>query len=219
MSYRLSLVTAPTLEPLLLREVKDWLLGPEHDDHSLDGKLFLCMQAAREYLEGKYGLTGLLLSSQTWDLILDRFPASDQIRIPLYPLQEVSSLKYMDSDGVEATWAASNYTVDTDSEPGRIVLTYGNSWPSVTLAPMNPIKIRFVGGYDPAGNLIPSSPQGTARRKRLPHLLKIAMLMLVGHYFENPEATVNEAGAVSKSIALGVDWAIANYCRPECYAV
>lgn len=218
MNYRLALVTAPTVEPLLLREVKDHLrLG--HETHAEDAALWIYMRAAREYLEGKYGLTGIVLATQTWDLILDYFPGCDEITIPLYPLQEVTSIKYTNSSDVETTWAASNYTVDTDSEPGRVVLTYQNTWPSFTAAPMNPIKVRFVAGYDPAGNLIPASPAGTARRRRLPEPLKIAMLLLVGHFYENREETTNETVAVSRRLALGVESLIANYTRPERYAV
>ena len=218
MNYRLSLITAPTVEPLLLREVKDHLRLP-HDTHAEDAQLWIYMRAAREYIEGKYGIAGVVLATQTWDLILDQFPASDQITIPLYPLQQVASLKYTDSANLETTWAASNYTVDLDSEPGRIVLTYQNTWPSATLAPMNPIKVRFIAGYDPAGNVIPASPAITTRRKRLPETLKAALLLLVGHFYENREETTNENTAISRRLALGVDALVAGHTRPERYAV
>lgn len=219
MSHRsLSLVTAPTVEPLLLSEVKNHL-RLSHDTHAEDAQLWISMRVAREYLEGKYGIVGVVLATQTWDLLLDCFPSGDQITVPLYPIQEVTFLRYTDSGNVVTTWAATNYTVDLDSEPGRIVLTYQNSWPSFTAAPMNPIRLRFVAGYDPAGNLIPASPAGTTRRKRLPETLKMALLLLVGHFFENREETTNETAAVSRRLALGVDALVAGHTRPERYAI
>ncbi len=45
------------------------------------------------------------------------------------------------------TWAATNYVVDTQSEPGRIVLAYNKIWPTSTLNVSNPICVTFVCGY------------------------------------------------------------------------
>jgi hypothetical protein len=56
-------------------------------------------------------------------------------------------VKYTDTDDDETTFSSSYYSVDTDDEPGRIVLDYGQSWPSVALSPLNPIEVQFVCGY------------------------------------------------------------------------
>ena len=52
---------------------------------------------------------------------MDSWPLGD-IEIPNPPLQSVSSIKYKDSAGTEATWADTNYIVDPDSFLGRVVL-------------------------------------------------------------------------------------------------
>jgi hypothetical protein len=59
----------------------------------------------------------------------------------------VTSIKYKDEDGTESTMTATEYIVDTQSEPGIVELGYEESWPSGTLYPNNPIKTEFVCGY------------------------------------------------------------------------
>ncbi len=93
--------------------------------------------------------------TQTWDLYLDAFPADTQdIRIPLPPLQSVTSLQYKDTADVLQTLAATEYIVDTLSEPGRICLAYGKSWPA-TLDEAQAVQIRFVCGYGATAASVP----------------------------------------------------------------
>ena len=63
---------------------------------------------------------------------------------------------YIDSDGDTNTFAAADYIVDTDSEPGRIVLDYGEVWPSGVLYPSNPIIVEYVCGYGDDGSDVPA---------------------------------------------------------------
>ena len=82
---------------------------------------------------------------QTWDLYLDEWPYGDRIELPLPPLRAVGFVRYTDSSGVSHDFT--DFTVDTAGEPGGAVLNYEYSWPSATLAPVNPIHIRFQCGY------------------------------------------------------------------------
>ena len=111
----------------------------------------------------------------------------------------MSYLRWTDSTGIVTTVDASTYTVDIQSEPGRLVLNYGEAWPSGTLATSNPIVARFTCGFDPAGNN--GIPQ-------IPECLKQAMHLLIGHWYENREDT---AEPVPKYIDRGVDSLIANW--------
>lgn len=89
---------------------------------------------------------GRALITQTWELALDAFPSSREIRVPKPPLVSVASLKYLDWAGVEQTWGAGNYHVDTRREPGRIVLKEGVDWPETAPQP-NAVVVRFTCGY------------------------------------------------------------------------
>ena len=128
---------------------------------------------AREYCEDYQHRA---LATQTWDLILDEFPSgSDYIEIPLPTLQSVTSVKYINSAGVSATMTASlsGYYADTDSEPGRVCLSYCVMWPTFTEYPYGAIRIQFVAGYT-----------GTAPNV-IPYKTKQAMYMLTSYMYEN----------------------------------
>jgi uncharacterized phiE125 gp8 family phage protein len=116
--------------------------------------------------------------TQTWDLYLDDFPEADEIELPRGPLQSITSVKYYGTDGTEYTMSASDYIVDIASDPGRIVLGYGKTWPTTVLRPANGVIIRFVCGYGAAAAAVPA-------------LIRLAIKMLVGHYYANREAVTD----------------------------
>ena len=114
-------------------------------DTSEDALLSILITAARKDVEK---ITHRQLITATWDKWLDKFPDTNYIKIPKGKLQSITSISYTDSGGTLTTMTVTtDYLVDTNSDPGRIVLPYGVSWPSPVLYPMNPIAIRFVCGY------------------------------------------------------------------------
>lgn len=169
----LELVTPPAVEPLLLPDAKAHLRVDIADDDALITTL---IKAAREWCEGYQNRAFI---TQTWRLHLDAWPR-EYIRIPRPPLQSVTSVKYTDSAGSQTTWPAAEYLVDVHSEPGRIVPAYGKSWPTATLQPVSAIEVEFVAGHGDAA---------TDLHERIIQ----AMKLLVGHLYENREATVERA--------------------------
>lgn len=95
------------------------------------------------------------------------------LKLPKPPLQSVLSIKFTDSTNAQTTFDPANYIVDTASEPGRIALAYGQSFPNITLQPINGIAIQFVAGYGAA----------TA----VPENVKTAIKLYVAHRYENPD--------------------------------
>lgn len=120
---------------------------------SEDDLLTALITMAREYCEG---FLGRQLITATWQMWLDYWPDKDYIQILLPPLQSVTSIKYYDTADTEATMTASDYFVDTKSQPGRVSLAYGCSWPSTTLRPANGICIEFVAGYGDTAADVPA---------------------------------------------------------------
>lgn len=177
----LKLVTAPTTEPITLEEAKDHLRVDGNDEDALISSL---ITAAREYCEGYQGRAYV---TQVWEIVLDAFPQMPMV-VPRPPLQSVCSIKYTNNQGVEATFDVENYIVDSDSEPGRIVLASGKSWPAVQLQPVNGVRIRFSAGYGDA--------------TKVPASIKEAILLLVGHWHEHREAVLT--GATSREIEFAV---------------
>jgi uncharacterized phiE125 gp8 family phage protein len=143
----LKIYTEPIEEPILLDEITKRHLRVDHsEDDTLIGSY---ITAARKHCEN---FLGRALITQTWDLFMDSFPSESFIKVPLPPLQSVTTLKYKDTAGTLQTWAATNYVVDTHSEPGRISLAYGISWPS-TYAEIDAVQIQFVCGYGLSANV------------------------------------------------------------------
>ncbi|MGB9826601.1 MAG: head-tail connector protein [Desulfofundulus sp.] len=144
----LVLITPPVAEPISLAEAKAHLRVDIIDDDNLITAL---ITAAREYCEGFQNRAYI---TQTWQLWLDAWPEDSEIRIPRPPLQAVNSIKYYSADNAEYVLPPSDYIVDKVGEPGRIVLAYGKSWPSITLRPANAVCVEFKAGYgDDAGKV------------------------------------------------------------------
>ena len=181
----LILVTGPTAEPVTLAEAKLHLRVDIDDDNDLIEAL---VAAAREYVE-RLCRPQVALISQTWKLVLDATPG-DTITLRPYPLQSVSSIKTISDAGVEATYSSSGYQVDTSSEPGRVRLKSGYSWPSTTLQALNGFQVTFVAGFgdDPSD---------------VPQQIRQAVLLLIGHWYENREVQI-VTGAVPASLAFTV---------------
>lgn len=183
MGTRWNRVTDATTEPLTTAEAKAHLdVTGSNDDTLIDD----IVTAAREFIEGA---TNRALITQTWDLFLDEFPVTNAIIVPWPPLATVTSVKYTpDVDSSTTTFASSKYIVDTNSEPGRIVLEKDEVWPTDSLKSVNGVEVRFVAGYGAASDV----PKRTKQMVRL----------LVGHWYQNPEAVVT--GTITKEIELGV---------------
>lgn len=159
------LVTAPTVEPLTLQEAKDHLrVDHEDDDALIDALITAARQQAEIFCRRS-------LLTQTWDLFLDCFPDDDELCLPRPPLQSVAFIKYLDLNGVQQTFASSNYRVDTASTPGQVTLAYGAYWPSYQEIE-NSIQVRFVAGY---GDFASAVPRPIAQ----------ALLLMIGGWYED----------------------------------
>lgn len=167
-------VTEPLSEPVTLIEVRNQC----HIDSTIeDSTLEIFIGDARRNLE-KW--TGRTFHQTEYLWTINEWPSCNYIRLPYAtPLISITSLKYLDQNGVETTWAASNYIADTFSQIGRLVLAYGASWPSTTLYPVAPIRIQYVAG------IATTSPITEATDD-----VKEAMLLLVAGMNENRESEV-----------------------------
>jgi uncharacterized phiE125 gp8 family phage protein len=160
--------------------------------------------AEDEYIEGLITVardivqdhTGRRLINQTWNYYIDEWPCKDNIKLPYAPLVSVSSIKYTDCNGTVYTLSTDEYIVDTNSEPGRIVLPYDGNWPSVTLYPVNPINIEYVSGYGTSTNV--------------PKTIKQAMKLIVGDLYENRENSRDTKYGELKEIPLAARRLLAN---------
>lgn len=161
----LKVITPPAAEPLTLAEAKAHLRVDGIDEDSYITALIV---AARQ---GAESVTGRALMTQTLELAMDAFP--DLISIPRPPLASITSITYVDEDGVTQTLAPSAYAVNSHAQPAAIAPVYGTAWPA-TRAQANAVLVRYVAGYATAADV--------------PQEIKQWMLLRIGMLFENRES-------------------------------
>lgn len=188
----LKLYTEPTVEPVSLAEAKLHLRVDETADDDVIRNLII---AARKDIET---LSMHALITQTWDLYLDSFPWESEIYLPMPPVQSVTGVYYTpDSTGVEATFTSTYYRTDIYGYPPKVVLKSSYSWPGDELIEVNGVKVRFVAGFG-------DEPSDVDQR------LRQAVLLLVGHYYENRESIYTGRNR-PELLPLGIDRLVGDY--------
>jgi uncharacterized phiE125 gp8 family phage protein len=186
MAYKI--ITSATVEPVSLAEARAHLrIEPfgSPESHPDDLYVSALISVAREWCE-QY--TGRALASQTIEMALDDFP-EDAIELPLTPVTSITSVKYIDGDGIEQTLSNTYYGLDDYSQPNWLLLKSGFEWPD-TNGGANNIKIRMVVGNTSAN---------------IPKPITAAMLLLIGNLYENrTEDQIATARASFNSLPLGV---------------
>ncbi len=193
----LKLVTPPGVEPVSVALVKSQA-RIDADITTEDSLIAVYISAARRYVEGAcgrqmitagYRLTvdcfpspfgrpyysgaGAISGIDMQPLLgLDIFdPARSAFKLPNPPLIAVSSITYIDPSGNVQTLDPSTYTVDADSEPGRITPSTGLSWPA-TKPVIDAVVVNYTAGYGTAGTNVPETYQ-------------LAILQLAAHWYTN----------------------------------
>lgn len=177
-------VVGPAGEPVTVAEVREHLrIDHTHEDRWL----LAAIRTAREDVEG---YTGRALLTQTLEWSLDGWPEEGALRLPRPPLRSVSWVRWTGTGGTVTTVdAAAVYLVDAVGSPGRIVPRPGVGWPAGELAGANGVVVRYEAGYGGKAGDVPA---------RIRH----AVLMMVGHLYENREATL--VGGQVVELPMGV---------------
>jgi uncharacterized phiE125 gp8 family phage protein len=178
------LVTAPSVEPLTLTEAKLYLrVDQSTEDNLISGMVV----AARQWVET---YTRRALVTQTWDFRYEAFMDTRQpLILPKAPLQSVTSITYLDEDGVSQTLASSNYSVRTLSGAtagrGYIELNDDVSLPSLYTDALAPVTVRAVCGYGAAAAV----PDG----------VKMAIYLMLGDLYEQRQETMMSVSSKTKT--------------------
>jgi uncharacterized phiE125 gp8 family phage protein len=166
----------PTELPVTMDEVKGHMNVTHTED---DGKIAGYLAAVVDGLDGPEGLLGRALITQTLEYTLDSFPRRP-IDLPLAPMQSVSSITYIDTNGDSQTLAAATYRVlnaDNPMRRGRIELAYGSTWPS-TRRIEQAVTVTYVAGFG-ARNAVPE------------HIRLLIMYGVKAHYDWNEPFSMN----------------------------
>lgn len=188
----LKLIDGPTDLAVSLERVKQHLRVTSTDQDDL---IELYIKAATRQIDGPT-YRGICLKPQTWDFILDTWPHTGVIDIPLSPLIEVISVGYVDGNSPEPVVAAANYQVDLASTQGRVVPVGSFTWPTLDDA-INAVRVRFRAGYEDTDD---SPPEST-----VPENSQLALMLMVGDAFAFRESVVAGGGAVQVPMSVTVE--------------
>ncbi len=193
MSNSLRVLTEPTIEPVTLAEAK---LHARIDTSADDVEIAVMITAARVLIERH---TRRSLINQTFRYQLDEFP-HDNIRLPRSPLVEISvggsyayampRIRYYDNNATQQTLTYSTgFELDLYDNPPRLNLLPNVIWPVSQVSKQKAVEVDFVAGYGTTAASVPA-------------LLRMAIMMLVSHWYEHRTAVDVGAGT---ELPLAVD--------------
>ena len=201
----MEIITAATSEPVSLAEAKTQC-RIDSDITEFDSMIeTVWIPAAREFCEASLGM--ILAPTLVRDTS-DSFPGDSTrttssgvsttepgtLALEGSPVLAIQSITYIDEDGIEQTLDNTTYALDNTQQISVVRLNSGETWPA-TDSVANAVKVNYTVGYSAAGD----SPQD----KPMKGSIKAAMLMLVAHFYRNPEATVEKA---LTEVPMGVCW-------------
>ena len=159
-----------------------------HDDE--DVYISALVSAAENYI---LNATGRVLCSGTFSL--PRNTLRSEMTLPVAPVLSIKSLTLNDTAGNGTEVAAANYALDTTTTPPSLFLKTEGEYPTLTLERRGAVEIQFIAGYgDPSD---------------VPQSLKHAVLLLVGHWYENRSSV--EIGTIATRVPFAVDALLAPF--------
>ena len=134
------------------------------EDSLLGGYIMVASDEGQQLLNRAIG-------EQTLVLYLDKF--SKSIMLPMPPLVDLVSVKYIDVNGDEQTLDTSKYYLDDKQEPAWLLPAVGEVWPQTQVGGANCVAIEYTAGYTP---------------ESCPEPIKLWIKMRVGTMHVNREA-------------------------------
>jgi uncharacterized phiE125 gp8 family phage protein len=158
------------------------------DDTFEDSLLEALIASAVNYLDGYRGVLGRCIMTQTW---ASQHAALETLRLP-FPDVQSAVVSYLDAEGDIQTVSAADYRVRTISGQGWLTFDDDFSAPALLVGRDDAVTVTAVYGS-----------------ADLPAPLRVAAMMLIGHWYANREAVV--VGSAPASVPMGFDMLIAPY--------
>jgi uncharacterized phiE125 gp8 family phage protein len=200
--------TDPTTAPITLAQAKAHLRldGDDEDDF-----VQVLIDVATQMFDGtgkaRDGILGCAMMTQTWTLETERWVlpfrrplnrlASDyRIWIEHGPVQSVESIQAYAGD-VLVDWPQENWRVGYEDTRAFVTLASGGSWPTYDFRE-DAFQVAFTAGYGDNATDVPAP-------------LRAAMLLMIGHLFENRQSVIVSA---SRAVAIEVPQTIETLIAP-----
>lgn len=165
-------ITPPAVTPVSVEDCRKQLRVDFDDDDSV---LQAMIEAAVSHLDARTGILGRCMISQVWVQEMDDWPCGREIRLPYLDVSQVS-IEYAHADGTQHTLPADSYFLRHDDLSSYIEIRRGVDLPRLDYNAETPVTVTLTAGYGDAPANVPAG-------------LRHAMLMLIGHWYENRENT------------------------------
>ena len=184
-------IAAPAEAPVSLGEAKAHLNVDHDDDDTLITSL---VGAAVAHLDGHAGVLGRCLVNQQW-----RQDYRDWHWFHRLPFPDVSAVtvKYQDADNQEQTVSSALYELIEDARGALVSFRDVFTKPGLYDDMIAPVNITLTAGFGAADDV--------------PQALKQAILLLVGHWYENREAV--NIGNITTELPMAVNAPISPFRR------
>jgi uncharacterized phiE125 gp8 family phage protein len=183
---RLTLLTGPAAEPLVLDDARAHLRIDGEDEDALLGSL---ITTSRMHVEAALGMA---LITQQWRWQADCWPKGGVVELMTRPLQGVTEVRVHDEAGLAQVVDAGDYIVDgVGQSAGHAARVVSKSarWPEPGLS-VGGIHIDFTAGFgDTPGDV--------------PEQIRQALRLLVAHWYEvrNPVHIGSMATRVPETVS------------------
>ena len=184
----LARVSAPAAMPVTLAEAKTQTRVTGSDD---DGYLTALIARAVAYVDAQ-GVLGRAMISQTWSQAC-QYP-SGRVRLRMGTVQSIAAVKFYDDANVLQTATLADYRLVAGDDFAYVEPVIGSAWPTA-FDRVDAVRIEFVAGYGDEAEDVPAD-------------LRHALLLLVGHWYENRE---NSGEIAMHDIAMGFEMLTGNH--------
>lgn len=184
---------APTEEPVTLQQANfhlrlipsESVVTPMPEDPLVQRLIMAARQAAEDYVNRP-------IAQATFELRRASFDG----KLPFSPVQSVESVKYIDNLGATQTVPPAEYELAGTQRAPVVRNAYGYYWPKSDVRQRDDsVRITFVAGY--GGD------------QPLPAPIAQAILMTIGHLYENRESVI--AGTAASEVPLGATYLLDPY--------
>ena len=178
--------TVSTINILTTAEIKSHLkVDTTADDTLIDNLRDAATNSAQEYTNRFFTTTTLTQYADKWSEISELYKS---------PLQSISHIKYYDTNNVLQTLAASVYISDSSAMPPRIALAPDQTYPDLADR-IAAIRVEYIVGVTTA-DLVDKA-------------IKQAVLLTIGHWYQNREAVV--VGRIATELPMSAKYLLDQY--------
>jgi uncharacterized phiE125 gp8 family phage protein len=179
-------VTAPTGAVLSLHEVRAHVAQPLPDD---DLQLQALVEAAQRVVESRLARPVLTQTRRAW---FDCVPGP-VVRLS-EPATSIVSVMAYDTDDAAQPVSGTVYRADLVSQPARLVLRHGQTWPT-GLRTRQALAVEYTTGWD---------------RAQIPGNVRQAVALLAAHWYEHRQPV--HIGGALQEVPFGIDALLQPHC-------